>query len=192
MESRVLFLGPVGAGKTAAVRAISDIEVVGTDMTATDEVRLRKPTTTVAMDMGILQLDGDDRIVMYGAPGQDRFDFMWDILLEQSNGVVLTIDHSAADPAADFARYRKALLRPGRQRKPAVVGVTHMDLAPQRPLSLYEELLMDSQARCGCAVCSPPIQPMDARQRADVRAILITLAAILDVHQRFQPRTCLA
>ena len=35
-------MGPVGAGKTRAIRTISDIEVVNTDEEATDETRLLK------------------------------------------------------------------------------------------------------------------------------------------------------
>ena len=67
MESRILFLGPVGAGKTTAVRTMSDIPVVDTDVLASDEVRTMKATTTVAMDLGVMELDGGDRIVLYGA-----------------------------------------------------------------------------------------------------------------------------
>ena len=38
MEWSVLFMGPVGSGKTTAIRSISDIEVVNTDEVATDHV----------------------------------------------------------------------------------------------------------------------------------------------------------
>jgi signal recognition particle receptor subunit beta len=193
VESRILFLGPVGAGKTTAVRAISDIEVVDTDVRASDEVAELKATTTVAMDMGVLQLNDGDRIVLYGAPGQDRFDFMWDILLQQSDAVLLVLDHSAADPLADLRRYHAALMQArSAQRRPMVLGVTHTDCAPHRPLDLYSGYLDAVRERCGCMACTPPIQPMDARKRSDVRAALVTLAAMLEVSQRFASRPCTA
>lgn len=190
MESRILFLGPVGAGKTTAVRTMSDIPVVDTDVLASDEVRTMKATTTVAMDLGVMELDGGDRIVLYGAPGQDRFDFMWDILLEQCDGVLLVLDHAAADPLADLRRYHDALMRNGAKRRPMVVGVTHADLAPQRPLALYDAVLQPMRARCGCVACTPTVQLMDARSRHDVRAVLVTLAALLEVSQRATTRRC--
>ncbi len=192
MEHRILFLGPVGAGKTTAVRTISDIDVVDTDVRASDEVRHVKEKTTVAMDLGVLELGGGDRIVLYGAPGQDRLDFMWDILLEQCDGALVVLNHSASDPVGDFLRYHQALMRMGKRRKPAVVGLTHTDLAPQRELSLYDDAVKAVRDRCGCSVCTPTFQPMDPRERKDVRAVLVTLAAVLEMHDRFGREACKA
>lgn len=191
MESRILFLGPVGAGKTTAVRAISDIDVVDTEVLASDEVGQLKATTTVAMDMGVVQL-GDERVVLYGAPGQDRFDFMWEILLEQSEAVMLVLDHSAADPVADLARYHAALLSRRERRLPLMIGLTHTDCVPDRSLGIYDSYLRPAKARCACPACAPPVQAMDARSRNDVRAVLVALAALLEVAQRFAVRPCVA
>ena len=47
MEWSVLFMGPVGAGKTRAIRTISEIDVVATDVVATDDTRKLKDETTV-------------------------------------------------------------------------------------------------------------------------------------------------
>jgi len=84
MQWNILFMGPVGAGKTKAIHTISDIEVVNTDTRATDETQLIKSSTTISINVGTLQLAGNDKLRLYGAPGQARFDFMWDILLAQS------------------------------------------------------------------------------------------------------------
>jgi len=192
MERRILFLGPVGAGKTTAVRTISDIEAVDTDVRPSDDTARMKAATTVAMDLGVMQLDRLDRIVLYGAPGQERFDFMWEILLEQCDGVVLLIDHSSNDPAADLARYLSALARPGHIRRPMIVGVTHADDTAEPDLGIYDEVLQTSGANCGCLSCTPPVQVVDARVQADVRALLVTLAAMLEMQQRFRSRPCQA
>ena len=70
MEHKILFAGPVGAGKTTAIASISDIPVVQTEAKATDDVAMRKANTTVAMDYGTLNLDGVAKIHLYGTPGQ--------------------------------------------------------------------------------------------------------------------------
>ena len=62
MEWNILFMGPVGAGKTRTIRTISNIEVLNTDEQATDETQLLKQNTTVSMDVGALQLMGADKL----------------------------------------------------------------------------------------------------------------------------------
>ncbi|RKZ90665.1 MAG: GTP-binding protein, partial [Gammaproteobacteria bacterium] len=79
-DYKIIFTGPVGAGKTTAITSISDVPPVGTDASASDMTKKRKGSTTVAMDYGILKLDGGEQIHLYGTPGQERFDFMWEIL----------------------------------------------------------------------------------------------------------------
>src|SRR5690606_25539286 len=46
---KILFSGPVGAGKSTAIRTLSDTRPVVTEARATDETRERKRLTTVAM-----------------------------------------------------------------------------------------------------------------------------------------------
>ena len=99
---KLVFAGPVGAGKTTAIQTLSDIEVVSTDTQATDDVRLLKNTTTVAMDYGLMKLATGDQVRLYGTPGQQRFDFMWEILSENALGLVLMLKASAPDPVADL------------------------------------------------------------------------------------------
>ncbi len=85
-QHKIIFAGPVGAGKTTAIKSLSDIPVMTTDEDATDMTTNRKPQTTVAMDYGLLKLEGGERVHLYGTPGQERFDFMWDILTEGGLG----------------------------------------------------------------------------------------------------------
>ena len=90
----ILFAGPVGAGKTTAIASVSDTEVVQTDAKATDEVAERKDQTTVAMDYGTLEVDTGLTIQLIGTPGQERFDFMWDIRPMEPWGLWLLIDNA--------------------------------------------------------------------------------------------------
>ena len=128
-QYKIVFAGPVGAGKTTAIQSLSDIEVVSTEAKASDDVRKMKPTTTVAMDYGVMKLDNGDQVRLYGAPGQKRFDFMWDILTENALGLVVLVNAAAPDPVLDLRLYLDAF-RALIDRTAVVVGVTHIDQGP--------------------------------------------------------------
>lgn len=187
MESRILVLGPVSAGKTTLIRTISDIDVLDTDETPTDEVAESKSGTTVAMDLGVVKIDDDDRIVLYGAPGQARFRFMWEILLGQTEAILLLIDHSGADPVGDLRNHLHHLRDLWSKPLPVVIGITHVDANASVPLSIYTEALSGMDCTWVHAQSSPPIVELDARSRDDVRAGLLVLAALVDMNQRFGP-----
>ena len=74
-QYKIIFTGPVGAGKTTAIAALSDIAPVSTAAKATDMTRDRKEKTTVAMDYGAMRLEDGGTVHLYGTPGQERFDF---------------------------------------------------------------------------------------------------------------------
>lgn len=184
MEWGVLFMGPVGAGKTEAIRSISDIEVVNTDVEATDDVRQIKSHTTVSMDVGVLYLPGNDKLRLYGAPGQDRFDFMWDILLPQAKGVVLMVNHASADPLAELAHYLQAISErvPG-NHLPLAIGVTHADQNPDVCLKCYSQYLREKKVVfCGVP---PPVLAVDARLASHVRSLLLVMVAQFEMAGRF-------
>lgn len=120
---KLVIAGPVGAGKTTFVRTLSTSEVVDTDEIATENIG--KSATTVAMDFGALDLDGVP-VQLFGTPGQDRFDFMWEILSEGALGLVLLVH---GQRPADFPRARDILeFITSRIPVPFIIGVTHQDL----------------------------------------------------------------
>lgn len=172
MAHKIIFTGPVGAGKTTAIRTISDIAVVDTEAKATDDTALLKSHTTVAMDYGVLNLDGDAKVHLYGTPGQERFSFMWDIVTVGGIGLVLLIDNSREDPLEDLKYYLKAF--EGFIAKNAVViGVNRMDQHPRPGLySFYTQLQLLG--------ISAPVFEVDPRSRDDIKTMLLALLAILD------------
>jgi signal recognition particle receptor subunit beta len=89
--------GPFAAGKTTLIRTISEITVLSTERGVTDSTRKRKAETTVAMDFGRITIDRDLVLYLFGTPGQDRFDFMWEILGEGMIGYLLLIDAERED-----------------------------------------------------------------------------------------------
>lgn len=171
-QYKIVFAGPVGAGKTTAIQALSDIEVISTEAKASDEVRMIKQTTTVAMDYGLMKLGNGDQVRLYGAPGQKRFDFMWDILTENALGLVVVINAAAADPVADLRTYLDAF-RKLIDRTAVIVGVTHTDKSavPVRHL-LIEEMQRQSIPAC--------VMEADARSRSDVAMLVKALLFSID------------
>src|SRR5262245_56182620 len=64
-----------------------------------------KTTTTVAMDFGRVTLDAGLVLYLFGTPGQHRFWFMWDDLIQGAIGAVVLVDtRRLADsfPAVDY------------------------------------------------------------------------------------------
>ena len=123
---KIIFSGPVGAGKTTALGSISDIKPFKTEETATDETANRKEKTTVAMDYGMLKLDSGERIHLYGTPGQDRFDFMWEILTEGMLGFVVLIDSVRPETFRE-AKHILEIFR-GYAETPYIVAANKQDL----------------------------------------------------------------
>lgn len=187
MDWSVLFIGPPGAGKTSAIAAVSDIEVARTEVLSSERLAPGKSHTTVAMDVGAVSLGEGERLRLVGAPGQPRFDFMWDILLPSAAGVVVLLDRSRPDPAADLAYYvGQARAREGDVRKPIVVGVTHTDVAG--PVSALMQRAAWGDRDCRCSECRPPMLEVDARDPRDVRVLLLVLTAQLEMANRLRGR----
>lgn len=89
---KIVVTGAVNSGKTEFIKSISEIGVVSTERRTTDETKVIKEHTTVAMDFGRLTIDEDVVLYIFGTPGQERFDFMWDILSEGMMGYILLVD----------------------------------------------------------------------------------------------------
>lgn len=70
-------MGPVGAGKTTAIRSLSDTPPVDTDVPISVGTAEHgdgdKSTTTVGLDYGTWRPTPDVTVALVGTPGQDRF-----------------------------------------------------------------------------------------------------------------------
>jgi uncharacterized protein len=88
---KVVVTGPFNSGKSTFVRTISDIDIVSTERRVTTEDAGIKSETTVAMDYGRVKLD-DDTVHLNGAPGQTRFNFMWEILAKEMQAFLVLVD----------------------------------------------------------------------------------------------------
>ena len=167
IEHKVVILGAMGAGKSTLVRAVAGGTVIDTDVINTD-TSSSKLATTVAMDYADVNLPNGDRLRLYGTPGQERFSFIWPVLLQGARGVVILADASSPDVAQEMERYLLAL-REHAAAVPAVIGVSKFDLMPDVDL---DACLLQAQKTAGRPL---PLVPFDARSETAVMMLMDVL-----------------
>ena len=105
---KIVFGGTMGAGKTEAIKSLSEINVLSTEAYNTDEQSHSKTLTTVGIDYGEIKLDDGITVGLYGTPGQDRFDFVWSVICKGAIGAVVLIDHSKKTALDDLKFYHNS------------------------------------------------------------------------------------
>ena len=164
----------MGAGKTTAISTLSEIPVVSTEADNSERDVVDKATTTIALDYGEITISEDEKVRLYGVPGQRRFDFMWSILKERARGLVLLVNNDAADPVALALEYLASFEELVAART-VVLGVTRTDEAPEPGLALYRAAL--SSAWPGAMI---PVLSVDPRKTGQMHTALLMLVAIID------------
>lgn len=168
---KVVVTGPFGAGKTTLIRTISEITVLSTEKELSAPARAGKQETTVAMDFGRITVDRDLILYLFGTPGQERFDFMWEILGEGMLGYVLLVDGEHADVAGEAAPILQAFRRMA--PVPFIVAVNR-----RTELAEADVAAVRSALELGDEV---PVVPVDATDRDSVKtALLALLYAVLE------------
>ncbi|MER5729505.1 ATP/GTP-binding protein [Streptomyces sp. NPDC002138] len=97
---KIVVVGGFGVGKTTMVRSVSEIRPLNTEETMTKAGEAvddtggvaTKTSTTVAFDFGRITLDAHNVLYLFGAPGQERFWFLWDRLFSGTLGAVVLVD----------------------------------------------------------------------------------------------------
>ena len=168
---KIIFTGPVGAGKTTAIGSISEEPPVGTDIACTDESRLIKDKTTVAMDYSYITLEDGTRVHLYGTPGQQRFDFMWEILAKGGIGLVILVNKDHPEPVEQMEFYLNSfdefIAETG-----VVIGITRSGMQDNADVSDFQARLLEREQIF-------PVIEIDARSSEDVKILVQALLAIL-------------
>ncbi len=166
---KVLIAGGFGVGKTTLVGAISEIEPLTTEAMMTsyseqvDDLSKveRKTSTTVAMDFGRITIDAELILYLFGTPGQERFWFMWDDLVDGALGAIVLLDTRRIQDcfaAVDFFESRGV---------PFVAAVNQFDDAGSYSLEEVREALS--------LPAHVPLVRTDARSKDSVKMVLIAL-----------------
>jgi small GTP-binding protein len=168
---KIVVTGPFAAGKTTLIRTISEITVLSTERGITDDTRSRKAETTVAMDFGRITIDRELVLYLFGTPGQDRFDFMWEILGEGMLGYVLLVDASRPEALAEAAHILEAFRRMA--RVPFVVALNRPDAhGAMGEDHVRAALELEPQV---------PVVACDATDKDSVKSVLLALLySVLD------------
>lgn len=167
MKYKIIITGPVGSGKTTAINSLTGNNALMTDVAVSDEVtRERKLNTTVAMDFGVVQVN-DDVAHVYGTPGQQRFNFMWEVLSEGAHGLVILLDNTRNYPFRDLKYYTEHFSDLIKQTK-LIIGITRSDELDELPINVYQKWLHELQIEAD-------VRFIDARKKGDVEFLIRSL-----------------
>ena len=166
---KLVIAGGFGVGKTTAVGSISEIRPLTTEAAITEVAAgvddlthtPGKTTTTVAMDFGCITIDPTLKLYLFGTPGQERFGFMWNDLVEGALGGLVIVDTRRLDDcyaAVDYFEHKDI---------PFVVAVNAFDGKVEHELDEVRWAL-DVAAHV-------PLIVFDARKTGSVRDALLAV-----------------
>lgn len=169
-QLKIVITGSFAAGKTQFINSISDIETVSTDFETTlDEERDMKSHTTVALDFGTIAINDELTLYLFGTPGQERFDYMWEHLATGCLGYIVMVDSCRPAKFPEtislmqrFAKITDApfLVAANKQDDPAALPPMYI----RRRLGLPPGI---------------PVLPCVAKDRESVKSVLLSLLEII-------------
>lgn len=167
---KIVITGSYAAGKTQFIRSISDIDPVSTDYGVTlDDERELKHNTTVALDFGTISINEKLTLYLFGTPGQERFDFMWEHLSIGCLGYVVVVDSCRPK---HFEETQRLMLRfASLTDAPLVVAANKQDDPAALPLGYVRRRL--------ALPLDVPVLPCIANDRSSVKMVLLHLLKLI-------------
>ncbi|GLF97238.1 ATP/GTP-binding protein [Streptomyces yaizuensis] len=177
---KIAVVGGFGVGKTTMVRSVSEIRPLHTEEVmsrvgrSVDDVSriAAKNATTVAFDFGRITIDHRSILYLFGAPGQERFWFLWERLLSGTIGAVVLVDTRRLTEAW------YALDRLDHHGMPYIVAVNDFGGPLHSDEHIRQALALDADV---------PLVEFDARDHSSSKFVLIALVEhlhALSLHQK--------
>lgn len=165
---KIVVVGGFGVGKTTMVRSVSEIRPLSTEEVMTqasvgvddNPTAVAKTTTTVAFDFGRISLNAEMVLYLFGAPGQERFWFLWDRLFAGTLGAVVLVD------TRRLADSWYAIDRLEHHGTPFIVARNNFPGSTSNLAAVREALSLSGDV---------PLIDCDARDRNSAKYVLITL-----------------
>src|SRR5262245_66319666 len=100
-----------------------------------DVFAVDKTMTTVALDFGRITVDDSTILYLFGTPGQDRFAFLWDDLVEGALGAIVMVDTRRIEDSFPSVDYFEEM------GTPMLLAVNAFEGAPRFDLDEVREAL---------------------------------------------------
>lgn len=171
-QYKIVFAGTMGAGKTEAIRSLSEIPILVTEALNTDQESHSKLQTTVGIDYGEVTLDDGLVIGLYGTPGQERFDFIWSVICKGAIGAIILIDHSLENSIEELEHYLEVFQE---YTEYIAIGITHTDEGLDKSTYIYQDWLIKNDLY-------HPLFMIDARKKTDVKLLLEALITSIEIN----------
>jgi signal recognition particle receptor subunit beta len=167
---KILVTGPFASGKTSLIQTVSEIPVVSTEKAVSDDSKVVKSQTTVALDFGRLTVSDDLVLYIFGTPGQERFSYMWDVLSVGALGLVVMVDASDYKSVILGKRYLSFFLH--KLRIPCLIAANKQDdPAALKPEQVRKMMGLDE---------SIEVLPCITRSKESVKNVLIKLFEMIE------------
>lgn len=127
--ARILFVGPYGAGKKNAIRAISDHPPVSDSALSMLLSSDSLPTTVTALDYGIVNMESGETLQLYGLHGPRRLDSLMPFADRDVAGWILLLDAKASHFVDDFLYWLDLIARIS-YSSTFVIGISNTDDTP--------------------------------------------------------------
>jgi signal recognition particle receptor subunit beta len=121
------------------------------------------------MDMGKLKIGDDIEVHLFSTPGQERFDFMFDILSKGILGAIILVDATSEESIAVAENLAKKIRE--RFDIPILYAVTKLDMPNAKSLEEIKAFLSSIEG--------VSVEPLDPRDKESGKEVLVKLLSMM-------------